>query len=102
MEADSLQKRVKKLGELLLASQLITQEQLSEARRLQDQSGERLGSLLVTLDYLEPDVLVELLGKQFGLPAANLFKADIPAGVLAILPLEKMKKYQVLPLGGNT
>lgn len=101
MEAESLQKRVKKLGELLLASQLITQEQLSEARRLQDQSGERLGSLLVSLDYLEPEVLVELLGKQFGLPAANLFKADIPAGVLAILPLEKMKKYQVLPLGGN-
>lgn len=102
MESDSLQKRVKKLGELLLASQLITPEQLSEARRLQDQSGGRFGSLLVSLDYLEPDVLVELLGKQFGLPAANLFKADIPAGVLAILPLEKMKKYQAMPVGGDT
>lgn len=101
MEADSLQKRVKKLGELLIASQLITPEQLSEARRLQDQSGERLGSLLVSLDYLESDVLVELLGQQFGLPAANLFKADIPAGVLAILPLDKMKKYQALPVGGD-
>lgn len=101
MESDSLQRRVKKLGELLLASQLITQEQLNEARRLQDQSGERLGSLLVSLDYLDVDTLVEQLGRQYGLPAANLFKSNIPAGVLAILPLDKMKKYKALPVGGD-
>ncbi|BCR04439.1 hypothetical protein DESUT3_15080 [Desulfuromonas versatilis] len=92
-------RRGPKLGELLVSCQLITQHQLNEARRLQDQSGEKLGSVLVGMDYLTVDLLLESLGRQYSRPTVNLFSTDIPVETLRLIPLEKMKKYGALPLG---
>ena len=86
-----------KLGELLVTYQLITRKQLEEARRLQDQSGERLGSVLVGLDYISVDALLDSLGKQYGRPTVDLFKTDIAPKFLDLIPLEKMKIYRAIP-----
>jgi len=91
-------KRSLRLGELLLAHKIITPEQLENARKLQGQEGSKLGSTLVALNYLSVDDLVKALGIQCGVPAANMFKVDIAAGTLGLLPLETMKKHQVIPL----
>jgi len=91
-------KRSLRLGELLLAHKIITPEQLEDARRLQGQEGNKLGSTLVALNYLSVDDLVKALGMQCGVTAANLFKMDISPGMLSLLPLEAMKKHQAIPL----
>lgn len=87
-----------RLGELLLAHQIVTPGQLENARKLQGQQGNKLGSALVDLGYLNVDDLVKALEMQSGVEGVNLFKVDIPPAVLRLLPLEKMKKHHVLPL----
>ncbi len=88
-----------KLGDLLVTYEVISKNQLEEARRLQDQSGERLGSVLVGLDYISVDALLESLGKQYGRPTADLFKTEIPPELLGMVPLEQMKKCRAIPFG---
>ncbi|MBE0597823.1 MAG: PilT/PilU family type 4a pilus ATPase [Desulfuromonadales bacterium] len=93
--------RVQRLGELLLACELITQQQLTEACRIQAQSGEKLGSTLVLLNHLALETLLKALGQQYGMQPVNLFKIDIPAAVLRLLPRETMKKFLAVPLTEN-
>lgn len=88
----------KKIGEILVAYQLITEKQLGKALKIQSQKGGHLGSVLVELGYLKIEDLVDLLGRQFGLPTANLYALEIEPEVLSLLPLTKMKEYEVLPI----
>ena len=98
MHDNSRRQPGQKLGSLLVAYKLITQDQLNEALRLQAQSGQKLGSVLVELEYLEVEALVKALGMRFGLQPVNLFKGNIPPEILRLLPFDKIKKYQALPL----
>jgi twitching motility protein PilT len=87
-----------RLGEILVNCQLISQDALKKALDLQVQSGGKLGSILVELGYLTLDDLLEYLGKQFSVPTADLFQLNIEPDVLNVLPFEKMKSLQVLPV----
>lgn len=59
-----------RLGELLVASGLLTAEQIDEALRAQVAWGARLGTNLIELGFLDLDQLSTVLGQQHGLPAA--------------------------------
>jgi len=87
-----------KLGEMLVQFGHINYNQLKEAMRIQSQSGGHVGEILVDLGYLSMDDLLEFLGKQFGVPTANLFKLTIEPSVINMLPFDKMKDYGALPI----
>ena len=87
-----------KLGEMLVQFGHINYNQLKEAMRIQSQSGGHIGEILVELGYLTMDKLMEFLGKQFGVPSANLYKLSIEPSVINILPFNKMKDYGALPI----
>ncbi|HEU0034924.1 MAG TPA: hypothetical protein VFQ53_30070 [Kofleriaceae bacterium] len=59
-----------RLGELLIATGLLTAEQLEQALRAQVMWGGRLGTNLIELGFLDLDSLSTVLGKQHKLPAA--------------------------------
>jgi hypothetical protein len=59
-----------RLGELLVASGLLTTEQIEQALRAQVMWGARLGTNLIELGFLDLDQLSTALGQQHGLPAA--------------------------------
>ena len=86
------------LGEILVQHGLITNEMLTEALRHQQQVGGQIGSILIELGYISTETLMDFLSRHFGVPAIDLFKIDIPAEVLKVLPLEKIKQYKALPL----
>jgi hypothetical protein len=68
-----------RLGELLVASGLLTVEQVERALRAQVMWGGRLGTNLVELHVLELDPLSQAIGRQHTLPAAlarHFEKAD--------------------------
>lgn len=88
----------KKLGEFLLEEQALTSEQLQDALRRQNQTGGRLGSKLVELNYIEADKLVEFLSKQRNYPVSNLLKIRLLPKALNLLTLEQMKSYQAIPV----
>ncbi len=87
-----------KLGELLVAYEIITPAMLENALQRQSQVGGQIGSTLIEMGYLTTDALLEFLGKQLGVPSVNLFKLDIPPETLQALPLEKIKEFKAIPL----
>jgi len=87
-----------KLGQLLIAANLITENQLKEALNLQKKEGGRLGSKLVKLGYITEEKLVDFLSKQYGVPSINLNNYEIDPQVLKIIPAEMAKKYMIIPV----
>ena len=62
-----MQRRRKKLGEILIAQGLITNEQLVEALQVHKRTGVSLGTVLVKLGYITEDDLTSVLGTQIQL-----------------------------------
>ena len=58
----------RRLGELLIERGKLDQGSLERALRLQQEGGERLGSLLVTLGLVAPRDVADALAAQLGLP----------------------------------
>ena len=70
-----------KLGQILITSNIISEEQLKQALNLQKKEGGRLGTNLAKLGYITEEKLVSFLSKQFGVPAINLTDYSIdPSG----------------------
>jgi len=91
----------KKIGDILVAYQIINEDQLKHALKVQTQSGGRLGSILFNLDYVKMDALLDFLGRQLGFPSMNLYKHDIEPAVLNLLPFDKIKAYEVIPVAAS-
>ncbi len=94
----------KKIGELLIDEGLIKAEQLKRALEEQQQTGERIGFILVKLGFITEDDLVEVIARQFHVPAVNPSQLSISKEVLGLIPLNIVQKYHVIPFGlmGNT
>lgn len=87
-----------KIGQLLLESGAITPEQLGIALKCQSHCGERIGSVLLQLGYLNTATLLEFLHLHLGMPSIDLYHIQIDLPVLNILKFEQMKQFQVLPI----
>jgi type IV pilus assembly protein PilB len=87
-----------KLGQLLTASSIISEEQLKQALNVQKKEGGRLGSNLIKLGFITEDKLVSFLSKQFGVPAINLGEYNIDQSVLKLIPADMSKKYLIMPI----
>lgn len=88
-----------KLGTLLVREGIITPHQLEEALRVQVIYGGRLGTNLVELGYVDPDVLAEWLGRSMGFPVATVEMFDeSPTETIDLVPAELAEKYECFPL----
>lgn len=86
------------IGQILVASKIISEEQLVQALNLQKKEGGRLGSNLVKLGYVTEDSIVSFLSKQLGVPAVNLSEYEIDPSVVSLIPIEMARKYSLMPL----
>lgn len=87
-----------KLGQLLIAANIISEDQLIQALNLQKKEGGRLGTNLVKLGFITEDKLVTFLSKQYGVPAINLADYKIDPAVLKLIPSDMAKKYLIVPV----
>ena len=87
-----------KLGQLLVNSLIISEDQLNEAVGLQRREGGRLGTNLIKLGYINEEKLVSFLSKQWGVPAVNLSDYRIDPSVLKLIPYEIARKYLIVPV----
>jgi len=86
------------LGELLVSSKVITQEQLNTALQKQRESGGKLGQILIDMKLVTPDTIAESLSHQLGIPHVWLRPGLIDPQVVKLIPKEKAKLYQVIPM----
>ena len=91
-------RRYHRLGDLLIAAGLITQEQLDEGLRLQKGSGKRLGTVLQEHGFITESDLIEALQMQLGIEFIDLSKVNIPTELAQVVPKNIAKQYQVVPV----
>ena len=87
-----------RLGEMLVKSKLITEDQLKKALAQQSTSGGRLGSNLVKLGFLTEEDITSFLSKQYGVPSINLAHFEIDQSVIKLVPAEIAQKHMVIPI----
>jgi hypothetical protein len=87
-----------RLGQLLLDSHLLSDAQLKEALEQQRQTGERLGSILVTGGYIDESALLAVLSKQHGVPTANLDDIAVDPALTQLIPVDMARRYQLVPM----
>lgn len=89
-----------RLGDLLVSSGIITDEQLQQALQMQKTSGggKRLGTVLIENKFITEAQLIEVLQMQLGVEFVDLANTPIPSDVLAALPKNIAKKHSVLPV----
>jgi type IV pilus assembly protein PilB len=88
----------KKLGELLLELELLTEEQLQAALLIQRKTTMRLGQIIVEEDMISEEALLEVLSQQLGYTHVWLRKGLIDPKIVRIIPKDKAKLYRIIPL----
>jgi type IV pilus assembly protein PilB len=89
---------VKRLGDLLLDANLIDEIQLRVALQEQSSTGERLGSALVHLGFIDEAVLAAFLSKQTNLPCVNIHGLFVPPEILELVPRRDAIEHSVVPI----
>ena len=88
-----------RLGDMLLHVGALTQAQLEEVLSAQSIYGGRLGTNLVEMGLVSEEDLARLLNEKLGVPSVDAASLErVPESVLAILPVEKVRRFQVLPI----
>jgi type IV pilus assembly protein PilB len=87
-----------RIGELLVKQNLLTAEQLRDARKEAKASGARLGSQITQLGFLDEAELTDFVAKQYGVPSINLEEFEIDRAVIELVPEEVATKHGVIPV----
>jgi type IV pilus assembly protein PilB len=95
----SRRSRGPRLGEMLLARGLISEDDLDEALETQQRTGERLGNLLVNAGVVTEVDLVRVLAEHFGLEFVDLDDRPIDPSVVQRVKESFARYHQLLPFG---
>jgi type IV pilus assembly protein PilB len=87
----------KRLGDLLVEAELITEEQLQSA--LKDKPAEqRLGDALLQKGYITEQQLIEVLEFQLGIPHVSLYRYPFDNTLFSLIPKETARCNLIVPL----
>ena len=87
-----------RLGDLLVASGVISHEQLEQALALQKETKQRLGDVLVQNGFITEQHLIEALQIQLGVDFVDLTAISIPVELAKYVPRNIAKKFCVVPV----
>jgi type II secretory ATPase GspE/PulE/Tfp pilus assembly ATPase PilB-like protein len=91
-----------RVGDILLASKLITQEQLEDAIATQvKDKNKKIGALLIERKHINADQLLSVLAIKFQLEFINLNEIEPSQEAMASIPLPLVSQMQILPIADN-
>src|SRR3990172_1395182 len=90
-------RNVKKIGEILVDSGLITKTQLEEALNVSKRTGTRLGRTLVNIGLITEEGIAQALAHQFKIPYISLSSIIIEPQVIKLIPEAMARRYTVIP-----
>ena len=89
----------KRLGELMIAAECITPEQLNKALEIQKKvPGKKLGEILLEQGFTTQKRLYSVLERQLGVEFIDLTGMSIPKEMTRLLPRSIARKYNVVPV----
>lgn len=87
-----------RLGDMLVAAQIITPADVDEALAAQRGSGRRLGEVLVSLGKVTEHQLAQVLSNQLSIPWVNLHHVDFSRELLNLVPGELAERAAIVPV----
>ncbi|MGY8836731.1 MAG: GspE/PulE family protein [Enterobacterales bacterium] len=90
-----------RLGDLLVHEHMITEAQLSEALNVQAATGRKLGSTLITLEFISEPQLLRFLAQQLQVPFLDISQRRISADVSKLLSEVYARRYRALVIEDN-
>jgi type IV pilus assembly protein PilB len=92
-------RRQKKLGEILVNWNIISQKSLEDALVYATEHQKRIGEALVELELCKEEDVTKALATQFDMAYVDLDKNNTVKASLDLIPEKIIKAHQVLPLG---
>ena len=91
----------KRIGEILIESGELTQEQLVEALTQSKKTGTPIGSMLVSMGFITVDQLKDALSVQQGYQHVSAQQLNISESIIKILPEDFIKENKLVPLSSD-
>ncbi len=88
----------KRLGELLIEDQIITEDDLKIAMHKQKETGLSLGRILINMGRASEWEVAATLGKQLNVPFVTLSHYEIDPEVLESIPRDLVFRYKIIPV----
>jgi len=87
-----------RLGDVLVQQRLISQEQLQQTLELQQQTGKKVGRLLIESGVITEELLADALARQLRVPYVNLKTYPFRGDVVKLLPESAARRFRALAL----
>jgi general secretion pathway protein E/type IV pilus assembly protein PilB len=91
-------KKVQRLGEILVQQGVTTPDQIEIALTEQKKSKEKLGKILVRLGFATESIIRDVIGGVIGQDSVNLDNAVADSDAVALIPKALARRLHVLPL----
>ncbi len=88
----------KSIGDIIGQMTDVSEEQLAEAARRREESGQPLGQILVSMGAITEKDLVKCLGRQWDIPFIDLEETEPDPELLRSFPAHIMRQYAVVPI----
>lgn len=89
----------KRIGDMLIEENLITQEQLEKALKLAKESGKKIGETLVENGMTTDADIMNALSRQLSIAMVSLIGVKIPEEMIGLVDAEVLRKHRMVPLG---
>jgi len=87
-----------RIGDILVAKQVISEKQLIDALEQQRSSGRKLGRTLIDLNYVDETTLLSILSEQLSIPFVELNNFNYERAVVQTLPETVSRRFRVAAL----
>ena len=88
----------KRLGELLIETGYVTEDQVNQALELQKERDEKLGEILVKEGFISEEQILKVLETQLGIQYMDIKKVYIDEEAVNMIPEKTCRKYCLLPI----
>ncbi|MGR6860562.1 GspE/PulE family protein [Aliivibrio salmonicida] len=94
----------KRLGDLLVEENIVTEQQIEQALAAQKTTGRKLGAALIQLGFLSEKQMLTFLSQQLDVPLVDLSRVNIDATAVQLLPEVHARRLRALVVSqqGNT
>ena len=90
-----------RIGDLLIANKIISQEQLNSALADQKKSGRKLGRVLIENGFITEDQLLAFLSQQLQIPYIDIKRYHYKPEVVRQLPETHARRFRAMVLDDN-
>ncbi len=87
------------IGQLLLQHTTLTDEQLTEALHIQEESGMLIGEILLKKNYIHPHDIIKVICHQVNIPyITDINIEEIDANITMNIPINYAKTHEIIPI----